>query len=193
MWKEGVFWKCNYLEGGSIFFLWSEVWGGVSYFRSVPDRDDEPRPRPLQVRNEKSPNKMFQTPHHIVTKTLFMRIEPRVNIWGFATDRSTAAVLILFNFGMARCICTFMPSLIPAWYIVFMLVYFSIVITSLRKDRELVTSQFRYFVTFIIKLCHHMSRDMTKPTKWLCVQRRLRSVWATASVVVMLITHLFGN
>ena len=26
----------------------------------------------------------------------------------------------------------------------------------------------------------YMSRDMTKPTKWLCVQRRLRSAWASA-------------
>ena len=25
-----------------------------------------------------------------------------------------------------------------------------------------------------------MSRDITKPTKWLCVQRRLRSAWASA-------------
>ena len=25
-----------------------------------------------------------------------------------------------------------------------------------------------------------MSRDMTKPTKWLCTQRRLRSAWASA-------------
>ena len=25
----------------------------------------------------------------------------------------------------------------------------------------------------------HMSRDMTKPTKWLCAQRRLRSAWAS--------------
>ena len=26
----------------------------------------------------------------------------------------------------------------------------------------------------------HMSRDMTKSTKWLCAQQRLRSVWASA-------------
>ena len=26
----------------------------------------------------------------------------------------------------------------------------------------------------------YMSRDMTKPTKWLCAQRRLRSAWASA-------------
>ena len=25
-----------------------------------------------------------------------------------------------------------------------------------------------------------MSRDMTKPTKWLCAERRLRSAWASA-------------
>ena len=27
---------------------------------------------------------------------------------------------------------------------------------------------------------NHMSRDMTKPTQWLCAQRRLRSAWASA-------------
>ena len=27
---------------------------------------------------------------------------------------------------------------------------------------------------------HDMSHDMTKPTKWVCAQRRLRSVWASA-------------
>ena len=27
---------------------------------------------------------------------------------------------------------------------------------------------------------HWMSRDMTKPTRWLCAQRRLRSAWASA-------------
>ena len=27
---------------------------------------------------------------------------------------------------------------------------------------------------------HQMSRDMTKPTKWLCAQRRLRSAWASS-------------
>ena len=26
----------------------------------------------------------------------------------------------------------------------------------------------------------HLSRDMTKPTKWVCAQRRLRSAWASA-------------
>ena len=28
---------------------------------------------------------------------------------------------------------------------------------------------------------NNLSRDMTKPTKWLCAQRRLRSAWASAS------------
>ena len=30
----------------------------------------------------------------------------------------------------------------------------------------------------------HLSRDMTKPTKWLCAQRRLRSAWAPSLVRV---------
>ena len=29
-------------------------------------------------------------------------------------------------------------------------------------------------------LFHYMSRYMTKPTQWVCVQRRLRSAWASA-------------
>ena len=35
-------------------------------------------------------------------------------------------------------------------------------------------------VTFITAQAY-MSRDMTKPTKWVCVQRRHRSAWASAS------------
>ena len=27
---------------------------------------------------------------------------------------------------------------------------------------------------------HYLSHDMTKPTKWMCAQRRLRSAWASA-------------
>ena len=33
--------------------------------------------------------------------------------------------------------------------------------------------------TSVLKLSH-MSRDMTKLTKWVCAQRRLRSAWASA-------------
>ena len=29
----------------------------------------------------------------------------------------------------------------------------------------------------------YLSHDMTKPTKWLCTQRRLRSAWASASLI----------
>ena len=36
-------------------------------------------------------------------------------------------------------------------------------------------------INFIgISFENKMSRDMTKPTKWLCAQRRLRSAWASA-------------
>ena len=31
-----------------------------------------------------------------------------------------------------------------------------------------------------LSLSYQISRDMTKPTKWLCAQRRLRSAWASA-------------
>ena len=30
---------------------------------------------------------------------------------------------------------------------------------------------------------HNMSRDMTKPIKWVCAQQRLRSAWASASLI----------
>ena len=33
---------------------------------------------------------------------------------------------------------------------------------------------------FGLQVQRHMSRDMTKPTKWVCAQRRLRSAWASA-------------
>ena len=42
-----------------------------------------------------------------------------------------------------------------------------------------------FLVTWLIYKCagkieFNMSRDMTKPTKWVCTQRRLRSAWASA-------------
>ena len=50
--------------------------------------------------------------------------------------------------------------------------------TSLRLHvsqwlQKLVLRVLRQFILQI-------SRDMTKPTKWLCAQRRLRSAWASA-------------
>ena len=38
---------------------------------------------------------------------------------------------------------------------------------------------FQYWC-FIISNRVYLSRDMTKPTKWLCAQRTLRSAWASA-------------
>ena len=35
-------------------------------------------------------------------------------------------------------------------------------------------------VLMITALLQHMSRNATKPTKWVCTQRRLRSAWASA-------------
>ena len=36
-------------------------------------------------------------------------------------------------------------------------------------------------ITFVhLVLVNHLSCDMTKPTKWVCTQRRLRSAWASA-------------
>ena len=36
------------------------------------------------------------------------------------------------------------------------------------------------WVNVVLQLTHYLSRDMTKPTKWVCPQRRLRSDWAFA-------------
>ena len=41
---------------------------------------------------------------------------------------------------------------------------------------------YMFVYTCILDICVrvYMSRDMTKPTKWLCAQRRLRSAWTSA-------------
>ena len=38
----------------------------------------------------------------------------------------------------------------------------------------------RKFMQFSCQIQEQMSRNMTKPTKWMCAQRRLRSAWASA-------------
>ena len=43
----------------------------------------------------------------------------------------------------------------------------------------------KFFWHFILVLHLHMSRLMTKPTKWLCAQRRLWSAWASAILLVL--------
>ena len=35
-------------------------------------------------------------------------------------------------------------------------------------------------ISVILCMSHYLSHDMTKPTKWVCAQRRLRSAWASA-------------
>ena len=44
-----------------------------------------------------------------------------------------------------------------------------------RQEHKLIDHEFRLVLT-----CTNMSRDTTKPTKWLCAQRRLRSAWTSA-------------
>ena len=39
---------------------------------------------------------------------------------------------------------------------------------------------FRFRIELCVTLLSYVSREMTKPTKWLCAQRRLRSAWASA-------------
>ena len=43
-----------------------------------------------------------------------------------------------------------------------------------------IVYMFVYICILDIWVQLYMSRDMTKPTKWLCAQRRLRSAWASA-------------
>ena len=38
-----------------------------------------------------------------------------------------------------------------------------------------------------------MSHDMTKPTKWLCAQRRLRSAWHPPSLIIVFAVRLMGS
>ena len=47
--------------------------------------------------------------------------------------------------------------------------------TSQKRNSSLVFTL--YFCIFFV---HYLSRLMTKPTKWLCAQWRLRSAWASA-------------
>ena len=43
-----------------------------------------------------------------------------------------------------------------------------------------VEEYIKFYSCVAYELLIKMSRDMTKPTKWLCAQRRLRSAWASA-------------
>ena len=53
-------------------------------------------------------------------------------------------------------------------------------ITSpLRCDVQMLHMVWRLWKQYELSKMH-LSRDMTKPTKWLCAQRRLRSAWASA-------------
>ena len=46
---------------------------------------------------------------------------------------------------------------------------------------KIIIIEIRLYVKFIHQICKtNMSRDMTKPTKWVCTQWRLRSAWASA-------------
>ena len=38
----------------------------------------------------------------------------------------------------------------------------------------------RFIEKQLDSICLYLSRDMTKPAKWLCAQRRLISAWASA-------------
>ena len=50
------------------------------------------------------------------------------------------------------------------------------------RVKQLSMKIYSYWSTFIEMLSRalYLSRDMTKPTMWLCAQRRLRSAWASA-------------
>ena len=59
------------------------------------------------------------------------------------------------------------------------------ILTSWLNDFHWLTSGFTLLAEIDFDAKHKslkgkMSRDMTKPTKWLCTQRRLRSAWASA-------------
>ena len=47
---------------------------------------------------------------------------------------------------------------------------------------KLIIAFFHRKLTDLLKTFRHMSCLMTKPTKWLCTQRRLRSAWASADL-----------
>ena len=47
-----------------------------------------------------------------------------------------------------------------------------------KKTRNISTARTR--ITNVHVHWEHLSHDMTKPTKWVCAQQRLRSAWASA-------------
>ena len=59
------------------------------------------------------------------------------------------------------------------WYFVCILILY---------NKTSFMEKFPYEKLMFIMVGHlvQMSRDMTKPTMWLCAQRRLRSAWASA-------------
>ena len=50
------------------------------------------------------------------------------------------------------------------------------------KCKKKMAVKIKRFTVFQLNslLLYHVSRDMTKPTKWVCAQQRLRSAWASA-------------
>ena len=59
---------------------------------------------------------------------------------------------------------------------------------TLEEVKKVLLFFFYYYYLFIVLLrlliiyVYHISRDMTKPAKWLCAQRRLRSAQADQSL-----------
>ena len=56
---------------------------------------------------------------------------------------------------------------------IYVLLFYSYVVHGITRVHS-------FIYMYGYSLLQHLSHDMTKPTKWVCAQRRLRSVWASA-------------
>ena len=59
-------------------------------------------------------------------------------------------------------------------------------------SNELFMSERSLLSHYLICSCN-LSRDMTKPIKWLCAQRRLRSAWASAKSDIVFAVRSMGS
>ena len=54
---------------------------------------------------------------------------------------------------------------------------------SLVTSKSLFSGILKFYGVYDFLTTRYLSRLVTKPTMWLCVQRRLRSAWASASLI----------
>ena len=84
-------------------------------------------------------------------------------------------VRVRFPFGVWGSVCNSIVS-VPDHCL---FIYFEAISGYMSLRHLILLSTFNVF-PFQFEYHHQKSHDMTKPTMWLCAQRRLRSAWASA-------------